>query len=105
MRITEVFFFLFFLMIRRPPRSTFFPYTTLFRSIRKEPQNRVTSELPVIEPERFSSLGLLRRLAVNLLQKPDYDFRRLARLCLQNEMGCLDARKPRVGLCLLYLIE
>src|SRR2546422_7570391 len=28
---TYVFFF-FFLMIRRPPRSTLFPYTTLFRS-------------------------------------------------------------------------
>src|SRR5256885_15943390 len=26
------FFFFFFLMIRRPPRSTLFPYTTLFRS-------------------------------------------------------------------------
>src|SRR5260221_9461642 len=26
----------FFLMIRRPPRSTLFPYTTLFRSIRDE---------------------------------------------------------------------
>src|SRR5215469_17436408 len=26
------FFLLFFLMIRRPPRSTLFPYTTLFRS-------------------------------------------------------------------------
>src|SRR5258706_9796364 len=25
-------FFYFFLMIRRPPRSTLFPYTTLFRS-------------------------------------------------------------------------
>src|SRR2546426_7844289 len=25
--------FFFFLMIRRPPRSTLFPYTTLFRSI------------------------------------------------------------------------
>src|SRR5438477_9870510 len=25
--------FLFFLVIRRPPRSTLFPYTTLFRSI------------------------------------------------------------------------
>src|SRR5688572_32372164 len=25
--------YLFFLMIRRPPRSTLFPYTTLFRSI------------------------------------------------------------------------
>src|ERR1043165_10060386 len=27
-------FFFFFLMIRRPPRSTLFPYTTLFRSER-----------------------------------------------------------------------
>src|SRR5256885_7405944 len=27
-------FFFFFLMIRRPPRSTLFPYTTLFRSLR-----------------------------------------------------------------------
>src|SRR5712675_2611915 len=26
---------LFFLMIRRPPRSTLFPYTTLFRSLRR----------------------------------------------------------------------
>src|SRR2546422_3162097 len=30
-------FFFFFLMIRRPPRSTLFPYTTLFRS-EVEPQ-------------------------------------------------------------------
>src|SRR5258707_4018086 len=28
-----VFCFFFFLMIRRPPRSTLFPYTTLFRSL------------------------------------------------------------------------
>src|SRR2546426_8101282 len=28
------FLFFFFLMIRRPPRSTLFPYTTLFRSVR-----------------------------------------------------------------------
>src|SRR6476620_12152196 len=27
-----IFIFFFFLMIRRPPRSTLFPYTTLFRS-------------------------------------------------------------------------
>src|SRR5256885_11662817 len=27
--------FFFFLMIRRPPRSTLFPYTTLFRSVGK----------------------------------------------------------------------
>src|SRR5258708_34946175 len=29
---SRVLFFFFFLMIRRPPRSTLFPYTTLFRS-------------------------------------------------------------------------
>src|SRR3989442_10189163 len=28
-----MFVFIFFLMIRRPPRSTLFPYTTLFRSL------------------------------------------------------------------------
>src|SRR5215204_7326814 len=35
MHVTTLMFF-FFLMIRRPPRSTLFPYTTLFRS----PQRR-----------------------------------------------------------------
>src|SRR2546430_8743122 len=35
MRVT---FFFFFLMIRRPPRSTLFPYTTLFRSDRRDPR-------------------------------------------------------------------
>src|SRR5216683_4338238 len=33
--------FFFFLMIRRPPRSTLFPYTTLFRS-----DARMTDQLP-----------------------------------------------------------
>src|SRR5467141_5147360 len=31
-RTFVVYLFFFFLMIRRPPRSTLFPYTTLFRS-------------------------------------------------------------------------
>src|SRR5256885_8346157 len=31
------FVFFFFLMIRRPPRSTLFPYTTLFRSKQADP--------------------------------------------------------------------
>src|SRR2546422_4195038 len=30
---------LFFLMIRRPPRSTLFPYTTLFRSLHRVSQS------------------------------------------------------------------
>src|SRR3712207_7587067 len=31
----------FFLMIRRPPRSTLFPYTTLFRSMRTNQESTV----------------------------------------------------------------
>src|SRR3712207_7427157 len=33
MDCVSVFLYFFFLMIRRPPRSTLFPYTTLFRSV------------------------------------------------------------------------
>src|SRR5260221_2452023 len=33
--------FFFFLMIRRPPRSTLFPYTTLFRSAAQRSTERV----------------------------------------------------------------
>src|SRR2546425_3075781 len=36
----------FFLMIRRPPRSTLFPYTTLFRSLQRVPR----SFRPVVPP-------------------------------------------------------
>src|SRR5476651_60177 len=39
-------FVFFFLMIRRPPRSTLFPYTTLFRS-----PNRSPSRWPVVGKE------------------------------------------------------
>src|SRR5258708_27557229 len=41
--------FIFFLMIRRPPRSTLFPYTTLFRSHRQD-HPVVAGELPRGEP-------------------------------------------------------
>src|SRR6266496_6627399 len=45
-------FFFFFLMIRRPPRSTLFPYTTLFRSLlhagrRPGPAPRARDLLPL----------------------------------------------------------
>src|SRR5256885_12772333 len=38
------FYLFFFLMIRRPPRSTLFPYTTLFRSRRPAPPRRRGAE-------------------------------------------------------------
>src|SRR5207245_10609938 len=45
------FFFLFFLSLRRPPRSTLFPYTTLFRSgldCRGESQPKSGASVPAI---------------------------------------------------------
>src|SRR3989442_2916603 len=37
-------FSIFFLMIRRPPRSTLFPYTTLFRSVDRLHQSGVVGQ-------------------------------------------------------------
>src|SRR2546427_4215081 len=69
--------FFFFLMIRRPPRSTLFPYTTLFRSLRyavehvpayKGRSAETLSEWPVLDkhtvaaaPEKFLSDELDRK--------------------------------------------
>src|SRR2546422_7983996 len=44
MLFTYIFFF--FLMIRRPPRSTLFPYTTLFRSRRPVRARRLRADFP-----------------------------------------------------------
>src|SRR5205823_8892651 len=43
-----VFLFFFFLMIRRPPRSTLFPYTTLFRSVGS--QSTMVATWPASQP-------------------------------------------------------
>src|SRR5689334_25395434 len=46
------FTFIFFLMILRPPRSTLFPYTTLFRSLlpRRHPSCVATRKLVATSP-------------------------------------------------------
>src|SRR5437773_11561517 len=50
------FFVFFFLMIRRPPRSTLFPYTTLFRS---EVLHLPADERAVRQPQREVRADLL----------------------------------------------
>src|SRR5215813_14633305 len=47
--IFSLFFLFFFLMIRRPPRSTLFPYTTLFRS-RAPPQRARPPRPRTVQP-------------------------------------------------------
>src|SRR5207249_7322643 len=43
------FFFVFFLLLCPHPRSTLFPYTTLFRSLQAHPERRYASSYFVLE--------------------------------------------------------
>src|SRR2546429_3347098 len=74
------FSFFFFLMIRRPPRSTLFPYTTLFRSPYRQSsastwsrliacrcQGRRRSQRPVRSEEHTSELQSRLHLVCRLL--------------------------------------
>src|SRR3989442_4873087 len=56
-RIAECSFF--FLMIRRPPRSTLFPYTTLFRSTGFDPMG-ATREGRGVHPFEYAAPETLR---------------------------------------------
>src|SRR5437899_4401724 len=75
-----IFAFFFFLMIRRPPRSTLFPYTTLFRSYSSCPslvgRSRLALGAGCVYPrgrddarseEHTSELQSLRHLVCRLL--------------------------------------
>src|SRR5229473_4584376 len=66
------FFYFFFLMIRRPPRSTLFPYTTLFRSILScgpcaLPSPNISAVPPLRSEEHTSELQSLAYLVCRLL--------------------------------------
>src|SRR5258707_2263644 len=61
-------FFFFFLMIRRPPRSTLFPYTTLFRSLE---ENDLPGEL-VADIKRFKFRGSSGKVNLALGELPNF---------------------------------
>src|SRR5437899_12378225 len=56
--------FFFFLMIRRPPRSTLFPYTTLFRSSKSVTSCRQSST--VCRTIGWSGIGMSDRKSTRL---------------------------------------
>src|SRR2546430_17062888 len=66
-------FLFFFLRIRRPPRSTLFPYTTLFRSLRGRPGSTIIAD----EPGRGTVWGTRRR-AITVWVKGSARTRRMA---------------------------
>src|SRR5215204_7032718 len=91
MRIFLIVFF-FFLMIRRPPRSTLFPYTTLFRSRRRcspraRPGRSASPASPVWRDRkstRLNSSHTVISYAVFCLKKKN-DYHLAARLYPLNE--------------------
>src|SRR5262245_62907796 len=58
-RVLCCIFLFFFLMIRRPPRSTLFPYTTLFRSLPSVPTSRATRVTSAAKEESWSTIVLM----------------------------------------------
>src|SRR5258708_18954012 len=90
-------------MIRRPPRSTLFPYTTLFRSLRSLPlamsqcRTLVTLFSRVSEPQDRTSKSSLMLTDARLpdhtpqLQPPSQlPFRHLTRLPIHSSMSAMD---------------
>src|SRR2546429_1996619 len=67
----------FFLMIRRPPRSTLFPYTTLFRSLRSVKQ--VADTLRSLVVGGFAARAEFQDRTVGVLVQRRLNVRRLLR--------------------------
>src|SRR3712207_8982931 len=63
-------------MIRRPPRSTLFPYTTLFRSAAARRAYDVEAVAPALDARGLLVLALLRQAVVSLHADPGHTLSR-----------------------------
>src|SRR5215208_7621971 len=94
----------FFLMIRRPPRSTLFPYTTLFRSaaglavavmhyMQPSPSG---SSAPDRKSTRLNSSHVAISYAVFCLKKKKHDCRIMKLYLHTNHIATASIRPPRL---------
>src|SRR2546428_6280223 len=88
-------------MIRRPPRSTLFPYTTLFRSIAETLERN--AHLDFVAPRRDAAARLkdVVRTEVRLLPSNDRTDRKSTRLNSSHDqisyaVFCLKKKKKKV---------
>src|SRR2546425_12556438 len=86
--------FFFFLMIRRPPRSTLFPYTTLFRSAGCAGCSGGAARRSV---RRRLGLGDRRRLAFHRLALEEGERLQELEVVLAAELGRLQLARRDVG--------
>src|SRR5207248_9307633 len=92
-RLTILTFFFFFIMIRPPPRSTLFPYTTLFRSPSPPPSPARGS--------RWRASGTLRRPTPARPSRTDRPVR--ARAGARSEEHTSELQSPYDLVCRLLL--
>src|SRR2546430_7026715 len=100
-------------MIRRPPRSTLFPYTTLFRSCRLPSLHEryiQTEQLPnrhlVIELEReVHPIRLRREVTCQHQQTFRVDLRRLREHWLRSEEHTSELQSQSNLVCRLLLVK
>src|SRR5256885_10941238 len=89
-------FVFFFLMIRRPPRSTLFPYTTLFRSYEYQVLQGATRSLPNI-------LGLQMEMSLTPLYQGEKRFGELLAFLNRSEEHTSELQSPCNLVCRLLL--
>src|SRR3712207_8519731 len=91
-------FSVFFLMIRRPPRSSLFPYTTLFRSSRKNP------DAPFVPSSSRNSFSCFPAFLIrNLKQPPLLPARRLPCPTSRSEEHTSELQSRQYLVCRLLL--
>src|SRR5258708_21454694 len=100
----------FFLMIRRPPRSTLFPYTTLFRSPNKMKMGGTGSK----QEDQIITVGLEKATGTKFIYVPFKGDRKSTRLNSSHQIisyavFCLKKKKPMITTlqnmsraCLMY---
>src|SRR5258708_27315373 len=95
--------FIFFLMIRRPPRSTLFPYTTLFRSAQTHLRAR-RQRAPRADAIFVSARGARSEEHTSELQSPDH---LVCRLLLEKKITpkWITSGRLRVRLEIVYEVS
>src|SRR5207249_8568546 len=101
-------FFFFFLRLPRPPRSTLFPYTTLFRSVESFQTGRplVLASRKIINPHRLITGGMppyretqqyVKSAIVLLMNGPDRKSTRLnsSHVSISYAVFCLKKKKKK----------
>src|SRR2546422_4219805 len=81
----------FFLMIRRPPRSTLFPYTTLFRSLGAQWNLSSTDGVPLNNVGTFNNAGSFTKRSEGHTNELHTPLHNIWRLLITNKTLVLNA--------------